>query len=163
MKFTYMPSGADPQEWDYRADRLMNVEAEEIERVTGMRFAAFNTALLEQSSRAIHALLYIMLKRTIPTVKYDEVQFAMGEVELDFTRAEKVEIRDGFRRRLAEGGLSTEDVETIEGLLVELDREIGAEVDPEPADSAEAEVDGDPKASLEPPSESSGGLHSLPA
>ena len=83
MKFIYKPEGAEPMKWDYDPARLMSPEAEAIERHTGMTFGEFNVKCGQGSFTAIHGLLYVMLKREYPTLKYDEVQFCLDDIDFE--------------------------------------------------------------------------------
>ena len=83
MRFVYTPEGADPISWDYNPTRLMSPEAEAIERHTGMTFGEFTVACGRGSMLAIHGLLYVLLKRQHPTLKFDEVQFCIDEIDFE--------------------------------------------------------------------------------
>ena len=89
MKFIYAPEGAEPMKWDYDPARLMSPEAEAIERHTGMTYGEFINACGNGSMSAIHGLLYVLLKRSYPTITYDEVQFCLDDIgfEADDTDA----------------------------------------------------------------------------
>jgi hypothetical protein len=103
MKFIYSPEGADVETWDYEPDKLMSPEAEAIERVTGMTFGEWKNAVLRDSMRAIRALLWVYLKRTRPTLKFDEVQFSMAEVALEMDDDEKRQIIEAADKMIADG------------------------------------------------------------
>ena len=83
MKFVYAPEGAEPKKWDYNPARLMSPEAEAIERHTGMTFGEFNVKCGQGSFTALHGLLYVLLKREYPTIKYDEVQFCLDDINFE--------------------------------------------------------------------------------
>jgi hypothetical protein len=83
MKFVYAPEGAEPKKWDYNPNRMMSPEAEAIERHTGMTFGEFLQKCGQGSFLAIHGLLYVMLKREYPTLKFDEVQFCLDDVDFE--------------------------------------------------------------------------------
>jgi hypothetical protein len=140
MQFTYTPDGSDePQVWDFSPDKLMSPEAEAIERQTGFTFAEWQDKVLSGSVTAIHGLLWVMLKRENPTLKYDQVVFAMGEVGLDFTAEERAEILRELLKRDAIEGLEPPQRALLEQLQGE---------------AAEA---GDPPISLEDPADDEGG------
>jgi hypothetical protein len=92
MQFVYQPEGADPIKWDFDPTRLMNVEVETIERHTGLTFAAWLEAVGNSSALAIHGLLYVLLKRREPTLKWDAVQFTMGEVTFELDDDERADL-----------------------------------------------------------------------
>lgn len=117
MKFTYTPTGGEPQSWNYDPDKLMTPEAEAIEKVTGMTFGEWTEAVVKSGHRATRALLWIYLKRQRPTLKFDQVSYSMSEVELDM---DEQEIRDAIAEIEArlEGGveLSPEQAEALQDL-----------------------------------------------
>jgi hypothetical protein len=117
MKFTYTPEGAQPRSWDYNPLRLMSPEAEAIERHTGMTFAEWESKVTAGSMLAIHGLLFVMLKRTHPTLKWDEVQFCLDEVDFEPDEEEKATALAGLQKQLDEGGaLSEGEAELYERL-----------------------------------------------
>lgn len=117
MQFTYSPDGADePEVWDFSPDKIMNPEAEAIERQTGLTFAEWQDKLLSGSMIATHGLLWVLLKRETPTLKYDQVVFATGEVSLNFTPVERAEIIAGLLKHDAIEGLEPEQRALLEQL-----------------------------------------------
>ena len=91
MKFIYKPEGAEPREWVYRPRKMLNVESEAIEEITGWTYAEFGEKFMAGSMKAYHALLWVFLRRGTPGLKYDAVQFSMDEVDTDY---DDDEIRD---------------------------------------------------------------------
>lgn len=149
MRVTYKPEGADPRVWTFRPGKLMNVEAEEIERVTRLDFSAWTQKLppLAVNMTALHGLLYILLKRDIPTLKYDEVQFSADELDYELELDEKQAAADALRKALSDGDVDAADVADVQTTIEALDKEI-----------ADEEGQAAPKA--EPESKTSGGLPS---
>jgi hypothetical protein len=116
MLFTYRPEGADERAWTYVPDKLMSSEAEAIEKVTGQDFTEFNTALLHGSVTARRALLWVLLKRTEPTLRHSQVDFPAGAVKLDFEAHELTEMREQINGsdRLSDG----ERAEALDGIAL---------------------------------------------
>jgi hypothetical protein len=83
MQFVYKPEGAEPKRWPFDADKLMSPEAEAIERHTKMTYGEWTDAVTRGSVLALHGLLYVLLKRSIPTLKWDEVQFNLTELDFE--------------------------------------------------------------------------------
>ena len=81
--FVYQPEGAEPRRWPFDPTKLMSPEAEAIEDHTGMPFGKWNEALRDGSFKAIHGLLFVLLKREIPTLKWDEVQFCLDDITFE--------------------------------------------------------------------------------
>lgn len=89
MQFVYKPEGAEPRRWEFDPARLMSPEIEVIERHTGLEYGEWIEAVGRTSVLAIHGLLFVLLKRNTPTLKWDEVQFCMAEIEFEMTDDEK--------------------------------------------------------------------------
>ena len=83
MLFVYSPEGADPKKWPFDPSKLMSPEAETIERHTGMTFAEWGASVPKGSMLALHGLLYVLLKRSDPTLKWDSVQFCLAEIDFE--------------------------------------------------------------------------------
>ena len=72
---------------------------------------------LKGSVKARHALLWIMLKRKTPPLKYAEVQFSMAEVDVVFGDEELAAIVQALEAKAAsEDGLDNEEQMTLEAL-----------------------------------------------
>lgn len=80
-KITYTPDDGSVHEWHFDANRLMSAEAEAIERHTGMTFVEFGQKLAMGSAIALHALVWVFLKRENPGVKFADVDFPMGAIQ----------------------------------------------------------------------------------
>jgi hypothetical protein len=119
---TFTPDEGEKQEWRFRGDKLMTTEAEAVEKVTGMTYAEFGERLLNGNPTARRAVVWVMRKRTEPTLRFGEVDFPMGALRLDFEDEEKAEMRDAIladrtysvkdkREALAELGFDDEIVD----------------------------------------------------
>jgi hypothetical protein len=94
VELVYRPDGQDVQRWIFDARKIRQGEMEAVERRTGWPFATeFLLNLQKGDSRARKALLWIMLRRQHPTLKYEDVDFANDEVVLEYDRAELAEQR----------------------------------------------------------------------
>lgn len=119
MQFVYKPEGADPKAWEFRPEKLMSPEAEAIERLTKMTFGEWTRAVRGGSMLALHGLLYVMLKREYPTLKWDEVQFSLSEVDFELTDEETAELRTELEAKDAAGELNADEREFLEQLRAE--------------------------------------------
>lgn len=128
MLFTYAPEGAEPQVWDFSPDKIMSPEAEAIERQTGLTFVEWQQKLLTGSIMAAHGLLWVLLKRDNPQLKYDQVVFATGETSLDFSAEERAELISDLEKHDQLEGLEPEQ----RALLEQLRAEAADAGDPEP-------------------------------
>jgi len=118
MLFNYRPEGAEPRQWEFVPDKLMVAEAEAIEKATHLTYAEFGAELVKGSMTARRALLWVLLKRTEPTLRHTQVDFPTGAVELEF---EQSELKD--MRRAVEDNADLSDAERAE-YLKQLDRQI---------------------------------------
>ncbi|MDX3016730.1 hypothetical protein [Streptomyces acidiscabies] len=95
MFLVYTPEGSsEPKRWRYNPRKIMSVERENIERLTGRNWAAFTKEVVEGSSLCRRALLYTLLKREHPPLKFDDVDFAWDELELAYSRGELAQMRE---------------------------------------------------------------------
>lgn len=124
MIITYTPDDAEPQMWNFKPDRMLATEAEAIEKKTGLRFAEWAEALQHGSAIALRAMLWILLKRTEPTLQFGDVDFALGSLGLDLDEDEKRTARDALN---ADIDMSDEDKQKMLDYLGEDD---DAETDP---------------------------------
>ena len=139
MQFTYTPEGAEPTHWPFEPRKMLNAEAEAIERKTGLPFAEWVELVQQGHMGATHALLWVLLKRERPTLKYDEVVFSYSEVGLTYTD-------DETRRMLAdldERAKGPEGITEFEADIAERLRASLTESDPD-ADDEAADDDGQP-------------------
>jgi hypothetical protein len=91
---TFRAEGAEDLVWPgFKPDRLMTTEAEAIEKVTGLAFAAWGAALMKGSASAGRALVWVLRKRTDPTLRYRDVDFPIGDLSIGFDEDELAAIR----------------------------------------------------------------------
>lgn len=119
MKFTYTPEGAEPRVFDYQPGKLLSPEAEKIEDLTGWSYAEFGQHLMTSSMKAFHALLYIFLKRSNPTLKYDQVIFSFDEVDIAYDQAEAHLMIRGLREAKAKEGIDSDSQVVLDELIEE--------------------------------------------
>lgn len=116
MQITYTPEGAEPRTWDFEPKKLMSPEAEAIERHTGWTFDEFAGNFLKGSTLAKHAVLFVMLKRSAPQLKWDDVQFALGEVEVGFSPTEQDQLKEALEAKAAREGLDEKEQNALEAV-----------------------------------------------
>lgn len=122
MQFNYQPEGTEtPRTWEYDPHKLMSPEAEAIERLTDMTFGEWQVAVQRDSIRALHALLFVLLRRDDKTLKYDQVQFSMSEVRFTFGVEERTRIRDGLRASKLAGELDENGLQYLAELEADVD------------------------------------------
>lgn len=103
MRFIYAPEGVEKRVWEFEPGKIMSPEGEAIERHTGMLFDEWQEKVQQGSMAAIHALLYVLLKREKPTLKYDQVQFSFSEIDWDYSDAEAWDAIDAAEAIVAGG------------------------------------------------------------
>jgi hypothetical protein len=128
MYVTYKPDGGDVQEWSFHPRKMPSNEAEAIERATDMTWAEFSAQVMKGSVRARRALLWILLRRTHPTLKFADVAFTMDELDMSMDSAELAAMRTELEK------VDDDDVRAL--ALRQIDDEI-----------AEAEAKDSPKVS----------------
>lgn len=147
MRFTYTPDGADTREWEFAAGKMRSRDAEDIERVTKMPFrGGFIEALLDGSVLAQRALLWVYLRRDIPALKFDQVDFALDEVDLTFDDAEIGEALAGLHAERVKGTLSEEQAEAETVMAALYEERHGEPWAPPSADTEDDERPAGPKA-----------------
>lgn len=139
MLIVYRPALGSEQTWEYKPQKMLNAEAAAIEKVTGWTYEEFGEKFMSGSVIAKQALLWVLRKRTEPTLRYNDVEFAVDELEHELDDDEKRKVIE----RLDSSDLSAEDKAAYREALG---------LDSEPVE----EPDGDPKASDPPPPPESG-------
>lgn len=132
MRLIYSPEGAEPQSWDFEPRKIMNPEAELIERYTGWTFEEFGQQFLKGSTLARHALLYVMLKRKTPGLRFEEVQFAMGEVDVVFGDEEMRAFRAALEEKRDSVGLDDKEQAALDELVAVMPEEAAPFEEQEP-------------------------------
>lgn len=95
MYLVYHPEGSDePTRWKYNPNKLMSAEREAIERRTSMDYLAFAQAVVSGNSLCRRALLFTFLKRENPKIRFEDVDFAWDELELQFSKQELTKMRE---------------------------------------------------------------------
>lgn len=84
----------EPKRWRYDPRKLMSVEREDLERRTGRNFATFTTDVLQGNSLCRRALLFTYLRREHAKTKFEDVDFAWDELQLEYSRQEWQQMRE---------------------------------------------------------------------
>lgn len=89
MYIKYTPAvGEEPQELYFQLAKLMSVEAEKIEEITGWSFEEFQTRLVKGFVKARRVLLWVLLKRTHPSLKLADLDVPVDAIVMEFDRDE---------------------------------------------------------------------------
>jgi hypothetical protein len=90
-KLTYTPEGRedDPYVFEFEWGDLMSPECVAIEKLTGLDYYEdVPPKFYGGNVETIHAILYVLMKRSIPTMKPESLQFRGREIERAFSVAE---------------------------------------------------------------------------
>ena len=86
VRLSYKPANKDVQSWELDPDDMDNLESEQIEIVGGEQwdsYAQWFYLLNRGNTRAVRALLWLLLKRTDPLLDFNEVRFRTSEIALE--------------------------------------------------------------------------------
>jgi hypothetical protein len=102
-----------------------------LERFTGKNFTEFSQDVLKGNSKCRRALLYLYLKREHPTLKFDDVDFAWEELELEHSKGELLLMRENVAESVP--------ADQLAAVLEKLDQEI-AEAYEDPDEQGKAQL-----------------------
>ncbi|WP_329311711.1 hypothetical protein [Streptomyces sp. NBC_01262] len=114
MIFTYSRQGAEPQRWDLSEVRFLSSEAEAVERTTGLEWGEvlhWRTLVDKVSPTARRGLLWILLKRSDPTLRYSACDPVLAEMDVKLGAKELAELRAEAEQALVDGKISEEGLE----------------------------------------------------
>lgn len=115
-KITYKPEGADPKVWSISFGRFMSAERMVIERETGLTWGQVKSRLFQEDTAVTRAFLYVLLKREIPTLKVEQVEFCEDDYELDATNEEREQAIEALQAR---GALTDDERSALDELQAE--------------------------------------------
>ena len=116
MYLVYQPEGTEePQRFLYKPQKLMSAEREALERRSAMDFSDFTKGVLNGNAICRRALLWVMLKRQHPTLKFEDVDFAWDELKLEYSKQEYELMRE---QMLAKGNVDPEQLEQLDAEIV---------------------------------------------
>lgn len=91
MRITFSPDGVEPVTWDFQPDKLLMSEAAAIEKVTGLGFTDWLGSLGTLSGDSMRALVWVLSKRTDPTLRFSAVDFPVGALAMEADEDELAE------------------------------------------------------------------------
>lgn len=104
MQITYRPAGGERRSFRFRPAELRSVEAEAIEFVGGQvwdNFDDFGRLFLSGSRRAWRAALWTCLRRTDPSLAFDDLDVGVYEVLVEWDEEELARIEAAGRAKAA--------------------------------------------------------------
>lgn len=114
-RLTYTPEGADPKVWDFEFGRIKFGERAAIEKLTGLGWSGVQRGFWSNHGEVVHALLWVLLKRDIPTLRATEVDFMDDEIEIDLNDDEA---KEAFDKLSAQPELDDDEAEAFAELQV---------------------------------------------
>jgi len=93
MFLIYSPAGEPRREWVFKPNDVLNREAEQIEKVLGCTWQEFLERLQKGQTMARRALLWTMMRRDHSVLRFPDVEFRQGELDLEFDKDELQELR----------------------------------------------------------------------
>lgn len=99
MIIKYSPEDGEPKEFEFIPSKLISPEAEAIENVGGNAwdsFEEFGFKFLKGNIRAYRAALWVMMKRSNPRLRFQDLVFKVGEVEVDYSKTELTKLREAL-------------------------------------------------------------------
>jgi len=94
MYLVYTPAEGDVQRYQFDPNSMPNFDAEAIERVTGWTLGEWGEKIQKGSVLATRALLWVLQRRTHPTLKFANVEFTTDQVSSEAEPAELIAARD---------------------------------------------------------------------
>jgi hypothetical protein len=117
---TYRPDGQDEQRWEFDPGAVRAVQAEAIEKRAGQPWDQWRQDVMQGATRARRVLLWHLLKTEHPNLRFEDVDYAISELQVEFTRDELIELREAARTA---PGITEEQREMA---LAALDQQIAA-------------------------------------
>jgi hypothetical protein len=90
---SFTPVEGDTRTYEFKAKKLLSVEAENIERLVGKPYSEAVQAIIAGSALARRALVYTLEKRTHPTLSWASFDFPYDAVDVEFDAEEMADIR----------------------------------------------------------------------
>lgn len=98
MILTYTPDDGNAVKWVFRPDDMLDRESEEIERRTDWTWPEFLEKLQKQSTLARRVLLWVLLRRQHPTLRFEDLSFRQSQCVLEFDRTELESMRSEIEK-----------------------------------------------------------------
>lgn len=93
MIITFTPTDSERRVYEFDPNKLMSVEAELVEKKVGKPYGQAVTDIMQGSALARRALVFVLEKRTHPTLNWDAFDFPFDAVEFEFDRDELTDMR----------------------------------------------------------------------
>ncbi|MFC4611154.1 hypothetical protein ACFO9E_25670 [Streptomyces maoxianensis] len=94
MILIYEPQGGERRTWNLKEIRFMSSEAETVERSTGLEWQEAKARVVKGSMLALRAIVWVLVKRDEPSLRYTQFDPAETEIGVDFDTEEWAVVRD---------------------------------------------------------------------
>lgn len=95
MLLTYRPDGGDERVWPYKPDDLPYEDAERLEDLLDCTFDEFKGKVVRGGLKARRALLWLLLRRDNPKLRFSDVQLKRtGELLVEWDGDEITKMRE---------------------------------------------------------------------
>jgi hypothetical protein len=95
MRVTYTPEAGDRQAWEFVPARIRQSEGEMVEKRFGGPWDKFVAAVMQGDLKARRVLLWHLLRRDHPTVRFEDTpDFYIGELLVEQSYAELLALRE---------------------------------------------------------------------
>lgn len=94
MILIYEPEGGERRTWNLKEIRFMSSEAETVERSTGLEWQEAKARVIKGSMLALRAIVWVLVKRDQPALRYTQFDPAENEIGVDFDTEEWAVVRD---------------------------------------------------------------------
>lgn len=122
MRVIYRPEGEQPQTWEFKTGRVLQSQAELIEKRAGCNYEEWAMALQAGNAKARRVLLWHLQCRTHGLLRIEDLpDFAVGDLKIERDLDELLQFRAVIE------ATRMEDPEIREIALSQLDSEITAE------------------------------------
>lgn len=138
MIIVYSPADGDEERYDARTLRVSEVSI--VQRTVDMTWSAIEEGLEKDDPEAMRGIVWVLKKRTNPTVRFGDFDPIVGEL---VTRMDKKEVTNYLERAFA---LADTDEDTSRADVARVcQRIVAVAADPEHAERLIAEMAQDPK------------------
>lgn len=138
MIIVYTPAGGEPEHYDART--LLVSEVSIVSRTIDQKWPAIKEGLAEDDLDAMRGVVWVIKKRTNPTLRFGEFDPGVDEM---VTRLDKTEVENYVTEAVA---IATQDPEVTGEQIAHALRELpGAAIDPAHAEAVIKEMTEDPK------------------
>lgn len=95
MILTYSPEGEDAMKWNIRFKDFRRSDADEIQKLSGMKFGPFQDAVsVGGDASALAVLVFVMLRKTHPVLRFQDFDPRLGDMDLSFDADELAQVRE---------------------------------------------------------------------